>query len=619
MFHRHTGVVIDFPDRPSFSSAGLSVDAMSVFNPKMLDASIRDVVAALSSNDKTNVLLYAMEHLPMKAESRTVIENGVQSCLQVSSLYQNKVIQARLLRAKARFAAGLRGAAHQDLQAILQLDPSHREATELLPPAGGKMPAGIGNSRMSPPPRFSNEIWRDIASFLPRHDLRNLLLVPHVLSSIASQLLFRNVCLQFGTAQLESGFTEYAADVDKWHAQRSADILTRLVSDVAYAGLVRSLTIWAPEKTKNVLTSFQTAMLATVLPKLINLKVFRCQMSSEALGPLLEILQDSHPDLRGLAISSTTSSPPPFPALRSLNRFVYCGENDGALLAVDSFLHTQTVALHTLVIHHTQIYPAPFLPTSSLRNLFLTLSYSNAEFLSQLFAYGQELECLRLEVHLELGCMLSTVFRANAKSNSFPALRKLSFVLNTAASGFSDRDLFPAVAEFVRAHPLLDALCMSNTLRLPGFGYDAAIWGMLPSLSNLRTLSIDVPKDLHFALSAWLIPRGVTALELRVYRPATPIVDLTQLSPGLPSGLKFLSLPFAPTEIQTLIHNGLPALRLVRLRDGSFYTVHTTDGEKELEQWPNRRERFYLDDYLEQLNCEELRFLYPKYSEPWGW
>ena len=66
--------------------------------------------------------------------------------------------------------------------------------------------------------------------------------------------------MQFGTAQLESGFTETAADVDKWHAQRSAEILTRLVSDVAYAGLVRSLTIWAPEKTKNVLTSFQTGV-----------------------------------------------------------------------------------------------------------------------------------------------------------------------------------------------------------------------------------------------------------------------------------------------------------------------------------------------------------------------
>lgn len=66
--------------------------------------------------------------------------------------------------------------------------------------------------------------------------------------------------MQFGTAQLESGFTEVAVDIDKWHAQRSAEILTRLVSDVAYAGLVRSLTIWAPEKTKNVLTSFQTGV-----------------------------------------------------------------------------------------------------------------------------------------------------------------------------------------------------------------------------------------------------------------------------------------------------------------------------------------------------------------------
>ena len=28
-------------------------------------------------------------------------------------MYQDKVIRARLLRAKARFAAGLRGAAHQ--------------------------------------------------------------------------------------------------------------------------------------------------------------------------------------------------------------------------------------------------------------------------------------------------------------------------------------------------------------------------------------------------------------------------------------------------------------------------------------------------------------------------
>jgi hypothetical protein len=89
-------------------------------------------------------------------------------------MYQDKVIQARLLRAKARFSAGLRGAAHQgkvvallwwcemkaffdaltpvrsDLQAILLLDPSHREARELLPPPGGKMPTRTGRVSQLP-------------------------------------------------------------------------------------------------------------------------------------------------------------------------------------------------------------------------------------------------------------------------------------------------------------------------------------------------------------------------------------------------------------------------------------------------------------------------------------
>jgi hypothetical protein len=41
---------------------------MSVFNPKMLDASIRDIADSLSNNDKTSVLLYAMERLPLHAE-----------------------------------------------------------------------------------------------------------------------------------------------------------------------------------------------------------------------------------------------------------------------------------------------------------------------------------------------------------------------------------------------------------------------------------------------------------------------------------------------------------------------------------------------------------------------
>ena len=118
---------------------------------------------------------------------------------------------------------------------------------------------------MSGPPRLSNEIWSEITSFLSRRDLRSLLLVPHPLSSIASRLLFRDVCLQFGTAQFDTGYSEGAAEIDKWHAQRSADILIRLLSDTEYASLVRSLSIRAPEEGQTMI-SFQTGASVVMRP-----------------------------------------------------------------------------------------------------------------------------------------------------------------------------------------------------------------------------------------------------------------------------------------------------------------------------------------------------------------
>ena len=36
---------------------------MSVFNPKILDASIRDVTTDLADEQKADVLIYAMQHL----------------------------------------------------------------------------------------------------------------------------------------------------------------------------------------------------------------------------------------------------------------------------------------------------------------------------------------------------------------------------------------------------------------------------------------------------------------------------------------------------------------------------------------------------------------------------
>jgi len=108
-------------------------------------------------------------------------------------------------------------------------------------------------------PRFSNEIWKEIASLLSRRDLRSLLFVPHALSSIASRLLFRDIYIQLGTAQSDTGYSGGAAETDNWHAQRNADIFIRLLLNAEYAGLDVSLSVRAPEEGPTV-DSFQTGV-----------------------------------------------------------------------------------------------------------------------------------------------------------------------------------------------------------------------------------------------------------------------------------------------------------------------------------------------------------------------
>ena len=71
---------------------------------------------------------------------------------------------------------------------------------------------------------------------------------------------------------------------------------------------------------------------------------------------------------------------------------------------------------------------------------------------------------------------------------------------------------------------MLEALCLSyrqGSENLNACGYTTAIWGVLPSLVHLRTLSMDVPKGLSSALGGWLVPRTVVALDLRVPKSAS--------------------------------------------------------------------------------------------------
>ncbi|KAI0049034.1 hypothetical protein FA95DRAFT_960723 [Auriscalpium vulgare] len=600
---------------------------MATFNPMMLDASIRDVVSHLSSDQKATVLLYAMERLPLGPSSRTVIENGVQSCIQVASMHPGKVAQARILRAKVRFSVGLRGAAHQDLQAVLMTDPNNSEARALMPPSGRiyagqhiPFPSRQSLTRAITPPRFSSEIWREIASYLPRRDLRNLLLVPHALSTIAGQLLFRKVHLQFNTAQYYSAWqekdvAEEVVELDKWHAQRSADILSRLVSDAAYAGLVRTFIVSAPAASiKSTLTAFQIAMLANVLPRLVNLEVFGCTMGNHAIGQIFTVLEKHHPNLRELIVDSTAPSPPPLPNLPSLTHYTYNGVAEETP-NVRQLFTSRSVAMHTLVIRGRG-YPIGITAPSNLTVLDLSVNFERADALSDILTQSTQLETLRLACSTDADVRLSTVIRAHTAA--LPALREFAFSLHIALAprGLSDADLFPALADFVRGHPDLVTLALSAGWR-PAVGFDATVWGVLPALSHLHTLQIDVPADLSPALSAWLIPRTVVALTLLLPPKSDPSF-LTQLWAGLPRDLKIVVLPFKmSTDLQDTIGSRLPSVRLLCL-SGTYYTVqHTGAGGTQLEQWPQRRTVFSFNDYVEEIDCEEVKAFAS--TERWHW
>jgi len=65
--------------------------------------------------------------------------------------------------------------------------------------------------------------------------------------------------MQLGTAQFDTGYSEGAAETNNWHAQRNAAILTRLLLDAEYAGLVVSLSVRAPEEGQTT-DSFQTGV-----------------------------------------------------------------------------------------------------------------------------------------------------------------------------------------------------------------------------------------------------------------------------------------------------------------------------------------------------------------------
>ncbi|KAG5337087.1 hypothetical protein C0989_010828, partial [Termitomyces sp. Mn162] len=567
---------------------------MDVFNPKILDASIRDVSSCLTDNQKADLLLYAMRSLHPEGPSRTIIENAVQSCLLISTLSPENTAKARILRARARLTAGSHFGVQDDLQAALVAEPDNPEAKALLHQRSVTV-----EKLLSPLPvrkeRFSIEIWREIALYLPRHDLKALLFIPHTISRVASQILFRKLDLHFGGIDAEEGRNDvwmhhtgevgFAKDEDARHAQRSADILTRIIVDPKFATAVRTLRIYAPIRDREGALAFQIGMLTNALPNLMNLRNVHISAGVEAIIPVLRVLQTCTPRLCGLSIESVilrvvisvgmltpNFSSPDGPTdlqfeFKHLAHFSYC-TSGGTANQVQAFLAQNRDFLRTVYIDNPNwVFPTNSVSIRNLTHFHFTGHVPlNNQLFADILANGRQMESLSLCCSLD--GVTSQQFRATHRTYGpvLPFLRHFSFSITAVHRRVSDRDLFPAIAEFLRGRQQLRSLVLTahDESVQRAVGFDAAVWGVLPSLVNLRNLKIAYPLDLSPGLASWLIPRTLLAFSLTLdHIPSSsrdPVPFLEQLRPGIPPTMRYIGLPdlLPLRNVSAVVGHGFP-------------------------------------------------------------
>ncbi|KAF8555155.1 hypothetical protein OG21DRAFT_1507955 [Imleria badia] len=587
---------------------------MSLFNPRILDASIRDVTVNLSDTQKADVLLHALQHLPIQG-CRTIMENAVQSLLQVPNLPSVNVARALLLRAKGRLAAGYRTSAQQDLHSVLTVDPENQDVKVII--QSQHLRPEMLLREPDCPPRFSAEVWREIALLLSKRDLKSLLLVPNVLSRIASQLLFREIDLHL-TAAIEPGSPEGRfrplqgecpnQDIDIWHHQRSADILTRILVDAHFAGQVRSLSVYAVSYDVTQPLAFQVGMLMNALPKLLNLRKIHCSGNKELIARMLHTVHSYNPRLQRLSLVVADHAVDiELPVFKHLTHFAISSDG-GNSSSVYTFLAQSRDNLRSLSINS----PRWRFPTEAISVRHLTQIEFNGCFstdtqaFSEILANGHQLESLMLSGTLE--CTPSSLFRQYR--TALPFLRHFSLTITSLHRHIADRELCPAISEFLRERTQLRTYHLlvppTDARRI---GFDASAWGVLPALSMLGSLSITYPRDLSPALAGWLVPRTVRALMLDLSPAVTEdlMAFMNQLRTGMPPLLRYIGITNMPIRsVLSVVEHGFPNVRVVRI-DRSVWTVTRSeeDGSLEVEQWPYRRAKYHAAEWLESLECAD--------------
>ncbi|KAF9228267.1 hypothetical protein BS17DRAFT_745588 [Gyrodon lividus] len=584
---------------------------MSLFNPRMLDASIYNATINLNDCQRADVLLHALQHFPAQG-CRTIMENAVQSLLQVPNLPSADIAKALLLRAKVRLAAGYRTSAQQDLHAVLTVDPENQDVKEIIQSQHLRPEMLLRDPDC--PPRFSVEVWREIALFLPKRDLKSLLLVPNALSRIASQLLFREIDLHLtaavepveGRSRITHG-ESIDQDIDAWHYQRSADILTRILVDPHFAGQVRSLSVYAASDDTLQPLAFQVGMLMNALPKLSNLRKVHCSGNKDLITRMLQTVYLHNPRLQRLSIVVADRSVDiEIPIFKHLTHFSMTSEG-GCSTSAHAHLAQSRDSLRYLSINNPRwCFPAGAMSVRHLTQLEFSGYFStDTQAFSEILANGHQLESLMLSGALE--CTPSSLFREHR--TSLPFLRHFSLTITSVHRHITDRELCPSISEFLRERIHL----RTYHLLVPPtdhrrIGFDASAWGVLPAFANLCSLSITYPRDLSPALAGWLIPRTVRALTLDL-SPTNPEDFMSFMNPlrvGMPPMLRYLGITnISIRSVLNVVEHGLSNVRVVRVDGGVWTVTRMEDGSLEMEQWPYRRAKYHTAEWLESLDCAD--------------
>ena len=332
--------------------------------------------------------------------------------------------------------------------------------------------------------------------------------------------------------------------------------------------------------------------------------------------PILNILQTSNPRLRGLSLHVPSGTLEfgtlDFKHLADLSYYT----NNNTVSLPSAFLVQNRTSLRTLSLENLAwTFPSECLSIRNLTHIhFLGQFPTNCQTVSEILSNGHQLECLSLSCLLD--CLPSSQFRS--LTQSLPFLRHFAFaVLGTSRrlSGSGDKDLFPSISNFLRNRKELKSLRLSvqdfhTQLQV---GFDASIWGVLPTLVNLSWLKISYPKDLSPGLASWLVPRGVTSLSLELDalnlgRDATAF--LNQICLGMPMSLRFIGLSDFPLSPAVIVEQGFSTIRVLKI-GGNYWTVirvAKSGTQVELDPWPKRRALFHAREWLEWLGCEDVEY-----------